>query len=134
MEVKGAGWNLGSNAIHFIDLAEHVLGDRVVALDETGLDPTPQPARIPGCVDLFGTLRGNLAGGGTIAITQDRAPGDPVSITFFGGGESWRVEEGAKSSSIAMPPEKRTYRHSKRCSSAACLISTPKSSTARDAA
>ncbi|WP_455272849.1 Gfo/Idh/MocA family oxidoreductase [Rhizobium herbae] len=96
MEVSGAGWNLGSNAIHFLDLAEHVLGDRVVALDEAGLDATPHPARIPGCVDLFGTLRGQLAGGGTIAITQDRAPGEPVSITFFGGGESWRVEEGAK--------------------------------------
>lgn len=96
MEVKGAGWNLGSNAIHFLDLAEHVLGDRVVALDEAGLDPIPQPARIPGCVDLFGTLRGNLAGGGTIAITQHRAPGEPVSITFFGDGQSWRVEEGAK--------------------------------------
>ncbi len=96
MEVKGAGWNLGSNAIHFLDLAEHVLGDRVIALDEADLNPTPQPARIPGCVDLFGTLRGNLAGGGTLAITQDRAPGEPVSITFFGNGQSWRVEEGAK--------------------------------------
>lgn len=96
MEVKGAGWNLGSNAIHFIDLAEHVLGDRTIALDETGLDPKPEPARIAGCVDLFGTLRGTLAGGGTIAISQDRAPGSPVSVTFFGGGESWCIEESAK--------------------------------------
>jgi predicted dehydrogenase len=96
MKVTGAGWNLGSNAIHFIDLAEHVLGDQTVALDESDLDPKPVPARIAGCIDLFGTLRGTLAGGGTIAITQEPAPGNPVSITFFGGGESWCVEEGAK--------------------------------------
>lgn len=95
MKVTGAGWNLGSNAIHFIDLAEHVLGDQTVALDESDLDPNPVPARIAGCVDLFGTLRGTLAGGGTIAITQERAPGNPVSITFFGGGESWCIEEAA---------------------------------------
>ncbi|MGE4430283.1 MAG: Gfo/Idh/MocA family oxidoreductase [Sphingobium sp.] len=96
MEVKGAGWNLGSNAIHFMDLAEHVLADRVITLDESGLDPKAEPARIRGCVDLFGTLHGTLAGGGTITISQDRAPGDPLSITFSGNGESWRIEEGAK--------------------------------------
>jgi len=96
MKVTGAGWNLGSNAIHFVDLAEYVLEDRIVALDESGLNSKPEPARIAGCVDLFGTLRGTLAGGGSITITQERAPGDPLSITFFDGGESWRVEEGAK--------------------------------------
>jgi predicted dehydrogenase len=96
IEVAGAGWGLCSNAIHFIDLAEHLTGETVVALSGVALDPQAAPAKRAGCVELTGALTGRLSGGGTLAIRCDAGPPAAPVVTLRRGDVLWRVDEGAR--------------------------------------
>lgn len=96
VEVDGAGWGLCSNAVHFLDLAEHLTGETVTALSGAGLDPEAVPAKRPGCVELTGTLTGRLSGGGALSIRCAAGAPRAPTVALRRGGTAWRVDEGAR--------------------------------------
>ncbi|MBP1888121.1 Gfo/Idh/MocA family oxidoreductase [Sinorhizobium mexicanum] len=93
MNVVGSDWNLCSNGIHFLDLAAHLFGDMPVSLSEKELEPEPIPSRHPGCIEFFGSLVAQMAGGGTLKLTSLRSPGVPLAIEISHRNERWTVEE-----------------------------------------
>ncbi|PIP97654.1 MAG: hypothetical protein COW75_04715 [Rhodobacterales bacterium CG18_big_fil_WC_8_21_14_2_50_71_9] len=95
MAVTGAGWGLCSNAAHFIDLAEHLLGEEVVALSGAALDPTVLDAKRAGCVEMTGRLEGRMAGGGALDIVCAPGPASPPSVEIAHQGDTWRIDEAA---------------------------------------
>lgn len=94
--VEGAGWGLCSNLVHFLDLAEHLTGERVTGLSGAALDPAAFAAKRPGCMEMTGCVAGALSGGGAVRIACDAAaPRAPV-VTLRGDWGGWRVDEGAR--------------------------------------
>lgn len=94
MQVSGSNWGMGSNTVHFLDLASNLLGELPSALSTDKLS-APEPARHPGCVEFTGTLEGTLPSGGKLTITSLTEAGQPITITLIHGDERWLVEEGA---------------------------------------
>lgn len=76
--ITGARFGLGSNTVHFLDLAEMLNGAALVSLSTEGLEPGAQAAKRPGYVEIFGTIRGELSNGAKVSITC--ADSDPVFI------------------------------------------------------
>ena len=76
--VEGSRFGLGSNAVHFLDLAEMLNGAALVSLSAEALNPGSQASKRPGYVEIFGTLRGELSNGAKISINC--ADSEPVSV------------------------------------------------------
>lgn len=104
IEVTGSQWGLCSNSVHLLDLVDYALGDDILSLSEEMLEAEPDTAKRDGCVELYGTLAGKLAGGGSLSLTCLREPGTPVTVKFVHGREQWEVAEAAGI---------QTYRHDK---------------------
>lgn len=76
--VRGNSFGLGSNAVHFLDLAEYLTGSEVVEVSTAGLSPGHVPSKRSGTVEVFGTLTAELASGATLAV--ECLDTDPVAI------------------------------------------------------
>ena len=74
--VKGANYGLGSNAIHFLDLAEFLNSAAIADLNTAGLRPGSVPSKRDGYIEVFGTIEARLSNGAAIRITCDQ-DGDP---------------------------------------------------------
>ncbi|MHA7774506.1 Gfo/Idh/MocA family oxidoreductase [Roseibium sp. M-1] len=95
VHLNGAGWNLCSNAIHFVDIIEFVTGQKFVSLVGERVDPEVMPAKRAGLLELTGILDGRLEGGGEVVIECAKGPLMLPTITFDVGGEQWVVNEAA---------------------------------------
>lgn len=76
--VTGNVYGLGSNAVHFLDLAEFLNGAPLTKVDTTGLLEGAITAKRAGCIELFGTLTAQLANGAR--VTVDCRPMGPISV------------------------------------------------------
>lgn len=76
--VRGNRFGLGSNAVHFLDLAEYLTGSEVVEVSTAGLSPGHVPAKRSGTVEIYGTITARLASGATLAV--ECRDTDPVAI------------------------------------------------------
>ncbi|MDX0833435.1 hypothetical protein GOD82_26615 [Sinorhizobium medicae] len=93
MNVFGSDWNICSNGIHFLDLATHLFADMPLSVSEAELEPHPVPSRHPGCIEFFGSLVAQMAGGGAVTLTSLRSPGVPFAIEITHQKEKWTIEE-----------------------------------------
>lgn len=78
ISVHGNRFGLASNAVHFLDLAEHLSGSEIVAVSAAGLAPGHVASKRSGTVEVFGTLTAELADGS--ALTVECRDTDPVAI------------------------------------------------------
>lgn len=72
LKVTGAGWGLGTNAVHYLDLAAHLTGFTGFAVDLSGLS-RESPSKRPGFVEFFGTLRAS-GGGHAVTLACEEGP------------------------------------------------------------
>lgn len=63
LEVFGGAWGLGCNAVHFLDLFDHLTGELPIAIDASGLVAGTVPSKRQGFVEFTGTLTGTSASG-----------------------------------------------------------------------
>jgi predicted dehydrogenase len=63
LEVFGGAWGLGCNAVHFLDLFDHLTGELPEIVDVGGLVPGTIPSKRPGFVEFTGTVTGTSASG-----------------------------------------------------------------------
>lgn len=93
LTVTGVNFGLGSNLVHFLDLAEYLNGAPLVSLDLGGLAPGAATAKREGYVEIYGRAEGRLENGARVAV--DCAPGEGVSIdlALSVGGRTARIDE-----------------------------------------
>lgn len=96
LEVTGTAYGLGSNAVHFLDLAEFLNRAALVSLDGSGLLPGHEPSKRPGYVELFGTLTGRLDNGAEVLLRCDRGETPRVAVTLRSAEGSLAVDEAAQ--------------------------------------
>ncbi|MBZ5751972.1 Gfo/Idh/MocA family oxidoreductase [Metabacillus rhizolycopersici] len=68
--VNGSQLNLGSNAIHHLDLVSYLTNDTSFSLDSSLLDQYPTNSKRHGFLEFTGTLQGKSKLGSTITITS----------------------------------------------------------------
>lgn len=90
--IRGAGYALASNGIHFLDLAEYLNDAALVSL-ESGLRSGSVEAKRSGCVEVFGQLCGTLSNGATVAIVCDDTEPMAFDIMLEGSGFSAKINE-----------------------------------------
>lgn len=78
LTVTGVNFGLGSNLVHFLDLAEYLNDAPLVTLDLGELAPGAAAAKREGYVEIYGRAMGRLENGAR--VTVDCAPGEGVSI------------------------------------------------------
>lgn len=113
LDVAGTAYGLGSNAVHFLDLAEYLNRSALVSVDATGLQPGYEPSKRPGYVEIFGTLCASLANGAQVRLLCDRGAVPGVAVTLRSAEENLAIEE-AKQSARRLPhgtPEPFAMRH-----------------------
>lgn len=93
IEVTGANFGLGSNAVHFLDLAEFLNGAAITALDAAGLRPGSVPSKRHGYVEIFGTISAQLSNGATIRVTCDIDGVPSVAVRLTAAGERIEIDE-----------------------------------------
>lgn len=98
--VTGQHYALASNAIHFLDIAACLNASPLVSLDASGLDAAGAESKRAGYVEIFGTLRGQLANGAKVSLTC--APGETLSldIKLVGADLTGEVHEAAAKATI----------------------------------
>lgn len=96
VHVSGNRFGLGSNAVHFLDLAEFLNHSAISSIDASGLADGSVAGRRPGTVEVFGSLSAGLANGAT--LTVDCLDADPVRIivTATCAGERAEIDELAR--------------------------------------
>lgn len=94
--VTGNGFGLASNAVHFLDLAEYLSGAAITGVDADGLEPGSRPAKRPGNVEIFGTLRADLDDGSRLSITCADAEPIAVAVEIRAGDTTYRIDELAR--------------------------------------
>lgn len=95
MTVAGGGYSLGSNAIHFLALYNHLTGASVAASDTTGLREDIAGNKRPGYVELFGDIRLCYDDGGTLTLV-DTGERQPVTIMLSTPEAAFVVDEAAQ--------------------------------------
>ncbi|GAA0787441.1 hypothetical protein GCM10009077_43180 [Roseibium denhamense] len=95
VRLSGSGWNLCSNAIHFVDIIEFVTGQKFVSLTGDRLDSEVIPAKRAGLLEITGILDGRLEHGGEVQIECAKGPLMLPTITFVAGDERWVINEAA---------------------------------------
>lgn len=63
LEVFGGAWGLGCNAVHFLDLFDHLTDELPETVDVSGLVPGTISSKRPGFVEFTGTVKATNASG-----------------------------------------------------------------------
>ncbi len=99
IEVVGGKWDLGCNAIHFIDLCAYLLSTSRHQIHEVSLEGV-EPAKRPGYLALYGSVSGqfdDVDGGGETKFKlisgSKSESGMRISIRFARGGDLTILEE-----------------------------------------
>ena len=69
-QVRGGGWGLGCNSVHFLDLLGMLTDDVPEQLSARDLDPTLIPSKRKDFFEFTGTLRGRYRRGTEVEITS----------------------------------------------------------------
>ena len=93
-EASGSDWNLASNAIHFLSVAEFLARSHVTGITLT--DTLARNAKRDGYRDLTGTLHAKLEDGSTVTLRSHTEPGDPLTVTLTQGDRTRTIREGAQ--------------------------------------
>lgn len=95
MTVAGGGYSLGSNAIHFLALYNHLTGATAVASDTAGLREDVAGNKRPGYVELVGDIRLLYDDGGTLTLI-DHGARQPATILASTPDAAFVVDEAAQ--------------------------------------
>lgn len=93
LTVTGAQWGLGSNAIHFLDLAEYLNGAALTDVDLSGLEPGAVASKREGYVEIFGNVTGHLSNGATVSLDCLSAGSASVHVAVQGRNLNARIDE-----------------------------------------
>ena len=80
LDVEGADWSMGCNAIHFLALAERLAGTPVARVEWEGPARTREAKRT-GYAEVTGTLRASLGDGSRVRLSSAAQGGGPLSVT-----------------------------------------------------
>jgi hypothetical protein len=69
-QVRGGGWGLGCNSVHFLDLLGMLTDDVPEQLSARDVDPTLIPSKRKNFFEFTGTLRGRYKRGAEVEITS----------------------------------------------------------------
>lgn len=93
--VDGTDWNLGSNGIHYLSMAEFVTGATVETVEIE--NASARDSKRDGYRDLTGTLRATLSDGSTVTLHSRPQAGDarhPIRVHVVQGDREWDIVEG----------------------------------------
>lgn len=94
--VEGAQFGLGSNAVHFLDLAEMLNSAELVSLSARDLEPGSRPSKRPDYVEIFGTMRAELSNGAKVSISCADSGPIAVRVSLIGhDGSQIQIDETA---------------------------------------
>ncbi len=96
LEVTGSSYGLGSNAIHFLDLAEYLNRAPLAALDASGLLPGSAPSKRPGYVEIFGVLSARLDNDAEVTLCCGSGNRPGVAITLRSAEGRLAIDEAAQ--------------------------------------
>lgn len=105
MGVQGGAWDLGCNAIHFIDLYAFLTGARVAAIDTSRLDTHWYPSKRAGFREIAGTLMVRYDNGGRLELHSWAESAAPILVTLQGEGAHAAIWEKAGRAQLALARE-----------------------------
>jgi|KBSMisStandDraft_5_1062788.scaffolds.fasta_scaffold271603_2 predicted dehydrogenase len=109
--VSGAGWGLATNVIHHLDEFALLCGSSDLVVSAKSLLPGAYPAKRPGHVEFFGTLRATAANGSQFVATctggSEAIPGDRV-VTIEADGRSATIRQAAQTMTVREGSPERT--------------------------
>lgn len=94
--VEGTQFALASNAIHFLDIAAYLNNSPLTSLDAGELDKEAVASKRSGNIEIYGTLRGQLANGAHVRLTCAPAETLELNIALTGG----QIDEGGGTATI----------------------------------
>lgn len=80
--VSGSDWNLGSNAVHMLDLIAYLAGSDSIRLDLSGLDPECRQSRRNGFLEITGTICGSMGRCRSFSVASYDRAGVPASMVI----------------------------------------------------
>jgi len=92
--ISGSDWSMGSNAIHFLSIAEFLAGSPVRSLT---IDPDTADIRESkrgGYKDVTGVLTGSLENGAKVNIASLDSEGEAINVTLRTSGGDFTIHEG----------------------------------------
>jgi predicted dehydrogenase len=94
-QVSGAGWGLGCNSIHFLDVLGWLTGTQPIEFSTAGLDAKVVPSKRDGFFEFTGSLQGSFASGASFQLTS--VAGQPLRplITIRSAASHCIIDEGA---------------------------------------
>lgn len=81
--VNGTRWDMGSNAIHFIDHFAYLTNQTKITLSADGLDPDTSSSKRTGCFEFTGNLYGSSAEGNRISLTSYNDHSAPLFVQII---------------------------------------------------
>jgi len=94
-QVRGGGWGLGCNSVHFLDLLGMLTDDVPERLSARDLDPTLIPSKRKDFFEFTGTLRGRFTRGTEVEITSLTNSSARLLQTFRSERRACMVDEAA---------------------------------------
>jgi Predicted dehydrogenases and related proteins len=82
LQVRGGGWGLGCNGVHFLDLLAMITGDVPDRLSASDLDRTLIPSKRAGFFEFTGTLRGRYSQGAEVELVCPAGSAERLLLTF----------------------------------------------------
>jgi len=92
--IHGGNWGLACNALHYIDLCVFLSGSSLKELDMEWVENEILESKRLNCIELVGTIKGQLQNRGTFTITS--FPGEIGDVTVSISTETmrWIIQEG----------------------------------------
>ena len=82
MDVRGGAWDLGCNAIHFIDVYAFLTGARIATIDTSRLDARWYASKREGFREIAGTLAVHFDDGGWLELHSQAESDGPTLMTL----------------------------------------------------
>jgi predicted dehydrogenase len=107
LDVRGGGWGLACNSIHFVDLLAYLTDGLPRRVSTAGLRPRAVPSKRPGFYEFDGTLTG-LVGSASFSLTATDGSPMPVLVTLRSDTKTCLIDEAA--GTALFREETRTWR------------------------
>lgn len=105
--VEGSGWGLGSNAIHFIDIASNLLGEHRYEIDSTASRLSVVDSKRVGYKELVGEVSLTFANkrGTTVRISDSEKNPQDIEISIICSDRKYTIRESAQLRMVSSRPD-----------------------------